>query len=142
MQQLTLNAHYPDSVVSPERFFETFDYENKNKLVSQQDVDFLIRKDDKILFIESKSTFGKVSASQRRTMEQVASDKNKAYVVCRHCNKIAEGEIPMLENAWDNQIVEEWWYDGQWFKLQPVTLKDFTNELFRGVWGYEEPVVT
>lgn len=143
MQQSMLNATYPDSVNFPERFFETFDYENKTKTVSQQDVDFLIRKDDKIIFIESKSPGGRVSQSQRTTMELIASDENKFYVVCRHSNDVTTGTIPMLEKAWENQIVEECWYKGEWFPYagQNVTLKDFVNEVFK-YWGYEEPVVT
>lgn len=143
MQQSQLNATYPDSVRCPERFFETFNYENNTRTVSQQDVDFLIRKNDKILFIEAKSAGGKVSDSQRRTMELIASDENKAYAVCRHCNEITAGCIPMLDKAWDNQIVEECWYGGEWYSYagQQITLKDFTNELFKE-WGYTEPVVT
>lgn len=144
MQQAQFEVSYPDSVKIPERFFETFDYKNNVITVSQQDVDFLIRKDDKIIFIESKSSGGEVSDSQRRTMELIASDKNKAYVVCRHDNKITAGCIPMVDKAWDNQIVEEFWYADEWYSCisNPLTLKDFANEFFKEQWGYTEPVVT
>lgn len=144
MQQSLLKASYPDSVDCPERFFETFDYKNNTRTVSQQDVDFLIRKDDKILFIESKASGGEVKVAQRRTMELIASDENKAYVVCRHYNEITKGTIPMLDKAWDKQYVEEFWYGGKWYSCtdSPLTLKDFTNEFFKEQWGYTEPVVT
>lgn len=144
MGQRLLNAIYPDSVKCPERFFETFDYENKTRAVSQQDIDFLIRKDDKIIFIEAKSAGANVFDSQRRTMELIASDGNKAFVVCRHYNEMVTGTIPMLDKAWDNQIVEECWYAGKWYSYaeQQITLKDFVNTFYKEQWGYAEPVVT
>lgn len=145
MKTKNMIVEYPDIIRKPEYYYQKFDYKNDNPACSQQDVDYCVVKNDKAVLIESKTWGGyqMMKPAQKQTMEVLADSPNKVYVIAIHDSPYVEGNISIVHDAFVNQHVVEYWYNGNWIKVEEyITLKDFINAWFKEVWGYAEPVVT
>lgn len=142
MQKEEMVVQFTDAVRCPRRMVQQFDYTNANKKCTQADVDFTFMRDNKAIFVESKTANQEMAAWQKRFCQVLADTPNKVYVVVEHDTGI-EPEVELV-SGWE-QKVREYWYcnDGQWTSLRAygIPLWQFINNWFREVWGYNEDMV-
>lgn len=144
MKTKVMTVEYPDDINVPEYFFQKFDYKNNNPACTQQDVDYCIIKNNKAVLIESKTwgAYLNLKPAQRSAMQILADNANKVYVVAVHDSPYVEDNISLVQDAYNNQRVVEYWYNGSWIKVDDhISLKDFINKWFRTVWNLTDDIV-